>query len=256
MSNIYSAPQSELVHAPSTDEYGSVDRAVNGDYHFVIGEVVNEAWEKTKGAKGPILLALGLYVLVYAAVAFASHVVLSAAGLASVPESDGSNMGSVMAFNLLQNTVVTVSTLPLMLGVFILGLRRAVDAPLSVASIMNHYDKTVALAVTLGMMYLMLTIGFILLIVPGVYLSIAYYMALPLVAEKGMRPWQALETSRKSVGKRWFAVFGLCMLIGLINMLGMLALGIGLVWTIPFTVIAFGILYRNMFGFEAATVAS
>lgn len=256
MRDIYSAPQSELINTPSTDEYGSVERGVNGDYHFVIGEVVNEAWEKTKGVKGQILLALGLYILVYAAVAFASQVVFSALGLTAIPEPDGSNVGRVMGFNLLQNMVVTVSTMPMMLGVFILGLRRAVDAPLSVASIMRHYDKTVPLAITLVMMYVMCTIGFILFIVPGIYLSIAYYMAMPLVVEKGLGPWQALETSRKAVSKRWFAVFGLCMLIGLINMLGMLAFGVGLVWTVPFTAIAFGILYRNMFGFEAATVAS
>lgn len=255
MSDIYLAPQAELLQAPSTDGYGSVERAVMGDYHFVIGEVLSEAWEKTKGAKWPILLALALYVLVYGAVAFATQFLFAAFGLTVIPAADGSNIGSVMGHNLLQNMVITVVTMPLMMGIFILGLRRAVDAPLSVVSISQYYDKTIPLALTLALMYVICMIGFVLLVIPGIYLSVAYYMAMPLVVEKGMSPWQALETSRQAISKRWFSVFGLAGWVVLINMLGGLAFGIGLIWTLPFTVIVFGILYRNMFGCEAATAA-
>ena len=255
MNDIYLAPQAELIHAPSPDGYGSVERAVIGDYHFVIGEVINEAWEKTKGAKWPILAALGLYVLVYAAVVFVTEFVLSALGLTVTPVVDGSHLGTFRGYAFLQNMLVTVATLPMMMGIFILGLRRAMNAPLAATGIMRHYDKTVPLALTLWLMYVICIIGFVLFIIPGIYLSVAYYLAMPLVVEKGLGPWQALETSRKAVSKRWFSVFGLGVLVVLINMLGGLAFGVGLIWTLPFTVIVFGILYRNMFGCEAATVA-
>lgn len=255
MSEIYSAPQADLIHAPSTEGYGSVERAVTGDYHFVVGEVIREAWEKTKGAKWPILLALGLYVLVYAAVAFTTQFLFTALGLTVTPEADGSNVGHVISYSLLQNMIITVATMPMVMGIFILGLRRAIDAPLSVACISQYYDKTIPLALTLALMYVICTIGFVLLVIPGIYLSVAYYMAMPLVVEKGLGPWQALETSRQAISKRWFSVFGLGVLVVLINMLGGLAFGVGLIWTLPFTAIVFGILYRNMFGCEAATVA-
>ena len=254
MNDIYLAPQAELVHAPSTDGYGSVERAVIGDYHFDIGEVINEAWEKTKGAKWPILLALGLYVLVYMVIMSITQFLFSALGLTVIPDSDGSNISTFMGYNFLQNMIVTVATMPMMIGVFILGLRRAMDAPLAATSIMRHYDKTVPLALTLLLMYAILTIGFVLFIVPGIYLSVAYYLAMPLVVEKGLGPWEALETSRRAISKRWFSVFGLGVVVVLINMLGGFAFGVGLIWTLPFTAIAFGILYRNMFGCEAATV--
>lgn len=255
MSDIYLAPQADLMHTPSTDGYGSVERAITGDYHFVVGDVISEAWEKTKGAKWPILLALGLYILVYAAVTFTTQSLFAALSLTVIPEADGRNIGSVMSYSFLQNMVISVATMPMMMGIFILGLRRAADAPLSVVSIAHYYDKTIPLALTLALMYVICIIGFVLLVIPGIYLSVAYYMAMPLVVEKGLGPWEALETSRQAISKRWFSVFGLCVLVGLINMLGGLALGIGLIWTVPFTAIAFGILYRNMFGCEAATVA-
>ncbi len=48
---------------------------------------------------------------------------------------------------------------------------------------------------------------------------------------------------------------GLGMLLGMINMIGVFSLGIGLIWSLPLTLIAYGILYRNMFGLEAATLS-
>ena len=104
-------------------------------------------------------------------------------------------------------------------------------------------------------MYIMVLIGFLLLVIPGIYLMIAYYMAMPLVVEKGMSPWQALETSRKAVTHRWFSVFGFFIVIAIILVVSSIPLGLGLIWTLPMVMIAYGILYRNMFGVEAETVA-
>jgi len=102
-----------------------------------------------------------------------------------------------------------------------------------------------------------LTVGLmILLIVPGIYLSIAYAMALPLMAEKEMGIWESLETSRKAITKKWFPFFGFFIVIMLIMLAGVLALGIGLIWAMPLTTIAYGIAYRNMFGVEEKTLNS
>ncbi len=50
--------------------------------------------------------------------------------------------------------------------------------------------------------------GFVLLIIPGIYLSFAYWLAMPLIIDRGLTPWQALELSRKAVTKVWFQVVG------------------------------------------------
>lgn len=73
-------------------------------------------------------------------------------------------------------------------------------------------------------------------------------LAIPLVVERGLTPWQALETSRKAITQRWFKVFGLFLLLGLITLVSAIPLGVGLVWTIPLFVIAMGVLYRTIFG--------
>ena len=34
----------------------------------------------------------------------------------------------------------------------------------------------------------------------------AYLLAIPLVVERGLSPWQALEASRKAITQHWFKV--------------------------------------------------
>ena len=95
---------------------------------------------------------------------------------------------------------------------------------------------------------LLIYLGMFLLIIPGLYLAIAYMLAIPLVVERGLTPWQALEASRKAITQHWFKVFGLFLLLGLITLISAIPLGIGLVWSIPLFVIAMGVLYRTIFG--------
>ena len=63
-----------------------------------------------------------------------------------------------------------------------------------------------------------------------------------------MEFWQALETSRKIISKNWFAFFGFSFALFAINLLGMLAFGVGLLVTIPVTACAAAIAYKEIVG--------
>ncbi|WP_419533208.1 hypothetical protein [Endozoicomonas sp.] len=120
----------------------------------------------------------------------------------------------------------------------------------------DYFNTTLPLLGLYILMTILIVIGFLLLILPGIYLAIAYMLAIPLVVDKKMGIWEALETSRKAVTKRWFSIFGLTLLIMLINAIAMIPLGLGLIWTVPMSTIAFGILYRNIFGCSQQTLRS
>jgi len=47
----------------------------------------------------------------------------------------------------------------------------------------------------------------ILLAIPGIYLSIAYGMTLPLLAFNELGAWQAMEASRKAITHHWWRIF-------------------------------------------------
>jgi hypothetical protein len=50
------------------------------------------------------------------------------------------------------------------------------------------------------------------LIVPGIYLFVAWLFCVPLVADRGLEFWSAMELSRRAVTRVWFQVFALFVL--------------------------------------------
>jgi hypothetical protein len=61
----------------------------------------------------------------------------------------------------------------------------------------------------------LLTIGFVLLIIPGIYLTVVWVVAVPVLMFEGIGGYGALRRSRELVTGRWWATFG-ALLIGLI----------------------------------------
>ena len=55
-------------------------------------------------------------------------------------------------------------------------------------------------------------VGYLFCILPGVFLQIAWIFSVPLVADKHLEFWSAMELSRKVVTRVWFKVFGLAIL--------------------------------------------
>lgn len=88
--------------------------------------------------------------------------------------------------------------------------------------------------------------GFILLVVPGIVWAVTYGFAPMLCAAEGYDPVEALRESRRLTKghRRSLLVFGLSCL-GL-NLLGALAVGIGLFVTVPTTVIASAHVLRRL----------
>lgn len=95
---------------------------------------------------------------------------------------------------------------------------------------------------------LLIWIGVLLLVIPGVYLSVGYSLAFPLVLDRGLGFWEALETSRRVVTKRWFTVFGLALVLLLINAIGVFPLIVGWLFTVPFTLCVLVALYEAALG--------
>ncbi len=72
-----------------------------------------------------------------------------------------------------------------------------------------------------------ISVGFILLIIPGLYLLVGYLFTTWLIVDRGLDFWPAMELSRKTVHKHLFEVFGFFLLLCLLNFGGLLLLGSG-----------------------------
>lgn len=244
MTNIYKAPDSDPRKEASIGQYGSLEKGIAGDYELSVGQVLSEAWARTSGRKGKFIGAFFMYMIVMVCIMLVMQAITMEL---IVPNVDKSLLPSL---GLVQQLIINLVMLPIGVGLFMLGLRASVDADLYVTSIFDYFAKALSLLATLILMYLLVAVGLVLLILPGVYLIFAYYLAMPLVVEKGLSPWQALEASRKAITHRWFTVFGLMIVLMLITMISMIPLGIGMIWSMPMMMIAYGLLYRNIFGVE------
>lgn len=91
---------------------------------------------------------------------------------------------------------------------------------------------------------ILIIVGFVLLIVPGVFLAILFMFVGYLVIERGLAPIAALKQSAAlTKGNRW-QLLGLGLAIVGINILGLLALLVGLFVTVPVSFLAVTHAYR------------
>lgn len=217
----------------------NVDEKKIPEYDFDIIEIIKEGFKRIEGVKGLFLAAFILYVVV----AIIVQIVLGIFFPSPPPPAEP---------NYLNQLIVTILSypilMPLIVGIIMLAIHYSRGERIAFQSIFNYYRLTGRLSLAALLVYIMTVIGFVLLILPGIYLSIAYIFTLPLIADKGMDVWEAMELSRKAVTKHWFKVFGLFFLLSLIMALGVLALGIGLIWAVPLLFVTlYGLLYPLIF---------
>lgn len=79
------------------------------------------------------------------------------------------------------------------------------------------------------------------------YLLICWSFAVPIAACSSTDFWSAMSLSWKGVRNNFWAYLGLLLVLGGINILGLLCLGVGLFVTIPLTLIATMVAYEQIF---------
>tara|TARA_R110000787_G_scaffold210_4_gene684 strand:- start:14007 stop:14822 length:816 start_codon:yes stop_codon:yes gene_type:complete len=267
----------ENTNLTSTNDFASIESAVAGNYDFSIGDTLKEGWQRVGGLKGPFWAA-ALVVFIFVLVAG-----LALSAIANVLSLTNGTVGLVA--QLLLQLAVMAAIYPFMAGIAMLGVRRAVDLPISYQEAFAYFAYIsplvvagilMSILITLGfllliipgiyayifyisplviagvLMRILMTLGFLLLIIPGIYLSVAYMFTVQLVVEKNLSAWQAMETSRKAVTHHWFKFFFTILIMGIIFLLSAIPLGLGLIWTYPMLVAVMGILYRDTFGVQQA----
>ena len=154
----------------------------------------------------------------------------------------------------LTQIIVNVLVYPLGIGLGLLGIRRAAGKDTPLSTLWEPYSQFIPLIVMLVLMGLLIVGGFFLLVLPGIYLAVAYSFAPYLIVEKNMGVWEALETSRKAITTCWWRYFGLLLIAVLLCIVGTIPLFIGLIWVLPILAIAIGEVFVATF--ETASAES
>ena len=97
------------------------------------------------------------------------------------------------------------------------------------------------------------TLAYFCLILPGIYLTIAWTFALALVIDKQLHFRTAMELSRQVVTKHWWQFFAFALLLTLLKLAGLIVFIVGLFITLPIAIAALMFAYEDIFCSGTAT---
>lgn len=201
---------------PSQKDVKDFETLINSDYQITISNWFSSGWKifkKDAGVSIAFAVLAGICYLLLSRIPFAGLLVW-------YPIIAGFIIVSLMSF---RNQTVEFKN-------YFGGFRHLI--PLLVFTILST---------------IFIFIGELLLIVPGVYLSVAYLFAPCLIVDKNIDFWPAMEISRKKVNKHWFGLFGFSILIILLNIIGCLSFLVGLFITIPLSTCIITAAYKDIF---------
>jgi len=86
---------------------------------------------------------------------------------------------------------------PLSGGFWIAALQSVKKQSTVIGDFFKGFKYFVPLVLANVVMFLLVALGMILLIIPGVYLSVSYCFTIPIILDRGMDFWPAMEASRR-----------------------------------------------------------
>jgi uncharacterized membrane protein len=143
---------------------------------------------------------------------------------------------------------------PLFGSLVLITLQKIRGQGLEVSEILKGFNYFLPLLFASVVIGVFVFLGFLFLIIPGIIISAFYIFTVPLIVDRGLDFWQAMEQSRLKAMEDIFGmlIFSL-MLIALI-VLGAIFLGVGLLVTMPIAVNTLVFAYLDLFGEKAELI--
>jgi uncharacterized membrane protein len=113
------------------------------------------------------------------------------------------------------------------------------------------FNKPAQLVLVGAVSGLLIGVGCLLLLLPGIYLAVAYLFAIVLAADRDLTFWDAMEGSRKFITRQWIPFFMLALLLFVANMVGAMVFGLGLLISIPFSIATVLSAYHHQIGLQS-----
>jgi hypothetical protein len=140
---------------------------------------------------------------------------------------------------------------PLNAGRYYYFLRRLRGEPAGMGELFIGFGRGfIPLVIAFVLTLVFCVLGTVCLVLPGIYLAVAYLFVLPLIVDKGMGFWEAMETSRRVITTQWWRIFLLLLLVIPFILLGLIAFLVGVFVTMPICIGALMFAYEDLIGRE------
>ncbi|TVQ13409.1 MAG: hypothetical protein EA368_02265 [Leptolyngbya sp. DLM2.Bin27] len=210
---------------------------VNRNYEVNIGNYFSRGWELFK-QQAPLFVLYTLLLLLIQIIISVLPFPLGAGG-----EEDQPGGILTLAYNVIAPALAA--------GYYFVAFQLARGRTAVFGDFFLGFNRFLPIFLTALVSTILIALGFLLLVLPGIYLAVAYLFAQPLVIDKGADFWQAMETSRKLITKKWFSFFVLMLALFLLNFVGLILLGVGLLVTLPLSICIVAAAYEDIVGLNS-----
>jgi len=193
---------------------------------FSIGEALGYGWKKLQQNVGPLVSA-ALAIL-------AVNIIFWFLG-----------RGSLAGLMSLIGWFVSVL---ISMGLIRIALKIVDGRPVETADLFQRIDLAIPYIIASIIVGVLVAIGFVFLIVPGIYLAITFGFFGYNIVDKEHGIMESIEQSAAITRAQKWDLFAFGVVVFLFNLAGAIALGIGLLITIPTSLIALAYVYRKLNG--------
>lgn len=270
-----------------------LEKAMAGNYSYSISKLFDEAWEKTNGFKMVFWTVLAtaflIFVVIAMATAFISNQIIDRWLLAALTQA------GILGANLISIVSITKTTLylfavffilPVLAGIWMIAIAHSTGQAIKPGMLLGYYRQQkrywlsylwtfflTELGIVLSATVADYTVGLFgkgahmiavaMLVAVWAYVTVSYFFTLPLLAELNLTTWQALEVSRKAIGKHFIKVLGTLLVTVLVSIVipswvivllvtsvhkVMIGFCVIFIWLLPFYSLCTAILYREILG--------
>lgn len=238
---------------------GNIESALKGDYQIDVKAILNEAWQQTLKSRLAINVGLLFSLMLGILVSFVVSNYLG--GIEAVLTNPEASM--------LLNVVVTIAVWPFVGGVEMMGVLHAIGMKTDVKMTFAFLKRASWVVLCALFTSVLISFGFQLFILPGVFLAVTLSLTIPLVIEKKMTPMKAIVLSIQTLRFKFLSLFFLYSILFMLLVvlfiplvlllessfapLGIMILMLGVSFLAPLFYNVKGILYREIFGVSLAT---
>lgn len=194
-------------------EYGKTDAKVN------MGNWISKAWDILFSDIGYFILLALVYILV---VSVASATVV----------------GEFIIIG------------PLAVGLYYVAFKKMQGKSIQIGDISKGFNFFAAAVISNILITIFVAIGFTFCIIPAIVITALYMFTPAFILDKKLDFWNAMEASRKVAQKHLFELTVFVLVLGIINLLGVLLCLVGVFVTFPLTLLAIAIAYDELVGIE------
>jgi uncharacterized membrane protein len=216
------------------------------DHNVAIGDCVERGWQLVKSNFWPTVGVTFLVLLVIGAInqIFGLFTRPAINGMIQQHQFSAGGILIVFVVSIIGAPVYTV----FIAGLYMYFLKLIRGQSPTVGDAFSGFGPSLGQLILLGLVQsVLILVAYAFCVLPGLYLNVAWYFAIPLVIDRQIGFWDAMELSRKMVTKHWFAFFGLFIVCGLVAGAGVLACCVGLFVTIPISLAALAYAYESVF---------